>query len=46
MVSKEEFAAWTEQAREQYGSNEVPREAPGAQPADVKIADAGVQQSK
>jgi len=46
MVTKEEFAAWTEQAREQYGSNEAPREVPGEQSADVKIADAGVQQSK
>jgi cytochrome c oxidase subunit 2 len=46
MVTKAEFAAWTEQAREQYGSNEAPREVPGEQSADVKIADAGVQQSK
>ncbi len=46
MVTKAEFAAWTEQAREQYGSNEVPSEVPGEQPADVTIADAGVTQSK
>lgn len=46
MVTKEEFAAWTEQAQQTLGRNEAPREAPAQRPSDVKIADAGVPQSK
>jgi cytochrome c oxidase subunit II len=47
MVTKAEFAAWTEKAREEFAQNDVPaNDLPAAAPDAVTLAAAGVAQSK